>query len=99
MYLDVQCGTRMAALRKDVPTTTWRVTVDTDLAVMLEAYCRAQAEATDRLSVVRRALREYVDRRLKNRGLRRRYDRERAALLRGRPAGLTLIKKPQQQLP
>jgi hypothetical protein len=75
-----------------MPTKIWRVTVDDDLAVMVEAYCRAQHEPTDRLPVIRRVLREYVNHRLKDRSFRKRFERERATLVASRPRGLRLMK-------
>jgi hypothetical protein len=73
-----------------MPTNNWRVTVDDDLAIDLEAYCRAN-EAADRLPIIRKAIKAYIDDRLRDRGVRKRFDAERSLLLAKLPTGLRLV--------
>jgi hypothetical protein len=83
----------MGAPRKGLPkkTSGFRVTLDDDLAVQLEAYLRATEEPSDRLPVVRRAIREYLATRLKDKKLRARFEQERHHVLAKLPAGLRLV--------
>ena len=104
MYLNVHLVLEsfsygMGAPRKELPkkTSGFRVTLDDDLAIHLEAYLRATDEPSDRLPVVRRAIRAYVDERLKDKKLRARYDRERQQIVAKLPAGLRLVRPKGQK--
>ena len=84
----------MGAPRKGLPKqqSGFRVTLDDDLAVRLEAYLRATDEPSARLPVVRKAIRAYLEDRLKDKKLRARFERERQQINAKPPAGLRLIK-------
>jgi hypothetical protein len=80
----------MSRARIPAPTTGFLVKLPSDLAVALEAYCRAN-EGTARINVVRNAIRTYIDWRLEaDAQLRLRFEEE-ARSLRQTP-GLRVIK-------
>lgn len=74
-----------------MPRPDFRLTLDADLALKLEAYCRANENA-ERLPIVRKAIHAYIDERLGDDDkLNARYQDARRELLLTLPSGLHVV--------
>lgn len=81
----------MVAPRNPFPRKDVLVRMDADLAVQLEAYCLAN-EGSQRNFVIVKAIRTYIEERLRNDAeLRERHGARREEILARVPAGMRLV--------